>query len=267
MTNEDTVFDNRMNNHKETVAGNSSINEKKVEKNENKNKLEDANPAGEDDQVRKDKSNIGKRVAAVTAGAAAVGTAGTAGIYFMNDEDVATEEIVAEPIEENVVTSNHIAQEPQPSSKSVSEPQLQPASEPKPVPEPAPKPQIESESESEPEPEVEILGVEVVHSENGDMTLGGMKIDGEEFVLVDVDGGDFDVAWHDTNHDRKIQENELIDIRDEHISVDDFVQASEYGNDDYTSDSNGNLMGENNMDPMDPTENDYMDNSDASGLM
>lgn len=263
MTKEDTVFDKRMNNYKETVASNTSINEETVEINENKNKFEGANSAEEDYQVSKNKFNIGKRVAAVSAGAAAVGTAGTAGIYFMSDEDVATGEIVVDPVEENVVASNHISQEPQPSSKSVSEPQLQPASEPKPVPEPAPKPQIESE----PEPEVEILGVEVVHTENGDMTLGGMKIDGEEFVLVDVDGGDFDVAWHDTNNDRKIQENELIDIRDEHISVDDFVQASECSNSDYTSDSNGNLMGENNMDPMDPTENDYMDNSDASGLM
>ena len=131
------------------------------------------------------------------------------------------------------------------------------------APEPAPEPQ----PVPEPEPEVEILGVEVVHTDNGDMTLGGMTVNGEEYVLVDVDGGDFDVAWHDDNQDQQVQTSELIDISGDHISVNDFAQAATHQNDVYTTDPNENLIAENNMDPMNPGEIDYMDTSDTSGLV
>lgn len=88
----------------------------------------------------------------------------------------------------------------------------------------------------EEECEVDLLGVDIVYTEVGDVTLGGVTVDGEEYVLVDVDGGDFDIAWHDNNHDMQIQETELIDISGEHISVNDFVQASNQNIDDYTTD-------------------------------
>lgn len=106
-------------------------------------------------------------------------------------------------------------------------------------------------SESEPdvtvvEPDVEILGVEVVHTEYGDMTLGGITVNGEDYVLVDVDGGDFDVAWHDDNHDQQIQETELTDISGDHISVNGFAQAADYDNNDYTN-PNEYLIAENDM--------------------
>lgn len=110
----------------------------------------------------------------------------------------------------------------------------------------------ESESTAEPdiavvEPEVEILGVKVVHTENGDMTLGGVTVDGEDYVLVDVDGGDFDIAWHDDNHDSQMQESELTDIRESHISVDDFAQAAntnftDTGEVDYTDTSDMSIL-------------------------
>lgn len=269
MNNEDTVFDNRMNNNEETVVNNTPTNEETVVENEIKS--EEANPLDEEGWAKKNKSINGKRAAAVAAGTAAAGTAAAAGVYFMNNgEDEPTEEIVAEPVEEPTTSSNHTNPEPHSLPNPQPTPQPEPTPEPTPTPEPAPEPTPEPEpiveSVVEVEPEVEILGVEVVHTEDGDITLGGMTVNGEEYVLVDVDGGDFDVAWHDNNHDMQMQQNELIDISGEHISVNDFAQASNHNSDDYTTDQNENLIA-NNMDPMNPGEIDYMDTSDTSGLV
>ena len=274
MNNEETVFDNPMNNNEETVVNNTSTSERTTV--DNGNRPEVTNPK----EAEKGKHNNGKRVAAVAAGTAAAGTAATAGVYFMNNgEEEPTEEIVAETVDEPTAGDNHTNQEPQPQQHSQPAPEptpeLQPAPEPtpepqpapEPAPQPAPEPAPEPQPVPEPEPEVEILGVEVVHTDNGDMTLGGMTVNGEEYVLVDVDGGDFDVAWHDDNHDMQVQESELIDISGEHISVNDFAQAATHQNDVYTTDPNENLIAENNMDPMNPGEIDYMDTSDTSGLV
>ena len=260
MNNEETVFDNPMNNNEETVVNNTSTSERTTV--DNGNRPEVANPK----EVEKGKHNNGKRVAAVAAGTAAAGTAAAAGVYFMNNgEEEPTEEIVAETVDEPTAGDNHTNQEPQPQQHS--QPAPEPTPEPTPEPQPAPEPAPEPQPVPEPEPEVEILGVEVVHTDNGDMTLGGMTVNGEEYVLVDVDGGDFDVAWHDDNHDMQVQESELIDISGEHISVNDFAQAATHQNDVYTTDPNENLIAENNMDPMNPGEIDYMDTSDTSGLV
>lgn len=270
MNNEETVFDNPMNNNEETVVNNTSTSERTTV--DNGNRPEVANPK----EVEKGKHNNGKRVAAVAAGTAAAGTAAAAGVYFMNDgEEEPTEEIVAETVDEPTAGDNHTNQEPQPQqhSQPAPEPTPEPTPEPQPAPEPAPEPQPapepapEPQPVPEPEPEVEILGVEVVHTDNGDMTLGGMTVNGEEYVLVDVDGGDFDVAWHDDNQDQQVQTSELIDISGDHISVNDFAQAATHQNDVYTTDPNENLIAENNMDPMNPGEIDYMDTSDTSGLV
>ena len=260
MNNEQTVFDNPMNNNEETVVNNTSTSERTtVDKG---NRPEVANPK----EAEKGKHNNGKRVAAVAAGTAAAGTAAAAGVYFMNNgEEEPTEEIVAETVDEPTTGDNHTNQEPQPQQHS--QPAPEPTPEPTPEPQPAPEPAPEPQPVSEPEPEVEILGLEVVHTDNGDMTLGGMTVNGEEYVLVDVDGGDFDVAWHDDNQDQQVQASELIDISGDHISVNDFAQAATHQNDIYTTDPNENLIAENNMDPMNPGEIDYMDTSDTSGLV
>ena len=257
MNNEETEFDNRMNNNEETVANNTSTSEKTIV--ENGKRPETAHPAETD----KGTLNNGKRAAAVAAGTAAAGTAAAAGVYFMNNnEEEPTEEIVAETVDEPAASANHTSPEPQP------QPHPQPAPEPtpEPAPEPTPEPTPEPEPVPEPEPEVEILGVEVVHTDNGDMTLGGMTVNGEEYVLVDVDGGDFDVAWHDDNQDQQVQASELIDISGDHISVNDFAQAAAHQSDIPTAGPNDNLMAD-NMDPMNPGEIDYMDTSDTSGLV
>lgn len=266
MNDEETVFDNQINNNEETVVNNTSTSEKTTV--ENGNRPERANPK----EAEKGKHNNGKRVAAVAAGTATAGTAAAAGVYFMNNgEEEPTEEIVAETVDEPTAGDNHTYQEPQPQQHShpapEPTPEPHPATEPQPAPELTPEPEPVVEPVVEVEPEVEILGVEVVHTEDGDITLGGMTVNGEEYVLVDVDGGDFDVAWHDDNQDQQVQASELIDISGDHISVNDFAQAAAPQNDVYTTDPNENLIAENNMDPMNPGEIDYMDTSDTSGLV
>ncbi len=85
-------------------------------------------------------------------------------------------------------------------------------------------------------PEVEVLGV--VHDNDLDMNIGGVIIDGHEVVVVDVDTDNtFDYAMSDLNHDGKLQENEVVDISEQDITVDDvggFIDPGEYTADDGT---------------------------------
>ena len=65
---------------------------------------------------------------------------------------------------------------------------------------------------------MEILGV---IQEDG-MNFGGVNVGGEDVVLVDVDGDlTFDYMASDANHDGCIDENELVDIQSEHLTVSD----------------------------------------------
>lgn len=281
MNSEDTVLDNQSNKDEETVVSNAQNNEETIVNNAESIEVksnESVHPFSENGNKR-------KRVAAVSAGVGVAASA-AAGAYFMNNEN--SEEIVTEPTSEQMETERHTANvQSQPhhttSHASVPTPESEPIVESTSTSEQNVVSGAEQTSESEPiieqtpasepapdalvvEPDVEILGVEVVNTENGDITLGGVTVNGENYVLVDVDGGDFDVAWHDDNQDNQIQENELIDISDSHISVNDFAQAANNGNDDNIS-NNDNLIAENNMDPMDTGEIDYMDTSDTSGLV
>ena len=45
------------------------------------------------------------------------------------------------------------------------------------------------------EPEVEILGVEIEPELVGDISVDVVPMEGEEYVLVDVDGGDASEDW------------------------------------------------------------------------
>ena len=68
------------------------------------------------------------------------------------------------------------------------------------------------------ETEVEILGV--VHDDG--MYFGGVNVGGEEVVLVDVDGDlTFDYMASDFNHNGTVDENELVDIQSEQLTVND----------------------------------------------
>lgn len=279
MNSEDTVLDNQSNKDEETVVSNAQNNEETIVNNAESTEVksnESVHPFSENGNKR-------KRAAAVSAGVGVAASA-AAGAYFMNNEE--NEDMVAEPASEQMEPEEHTANvqsQPHHTAASVSTPESEPIVESTSTSEQNVASGAEQTSEAEPiieqtpasepapdalavEPDVEILGVEVVNTENGDITLGGVTVNGENYVLVDVDGGDFDVAWHDDNQDNQIQENELIDISDSHISVNDFAQAANNGNDDNIS-NNDNLIAENNMDPMDTGEIDYMDTSDTSGLV
>lgn len=279
MNSEDTVLDNQSNKDEETVVSNAQNNEETIVNNAESTEVksnESVHPFSENGNKR-------KRAAAVSAGVGVAASA-AAGAYFMNNEE--NEDMVAEPASEQMEPEEHTANvqsQPHHTAASVSTPESEPIVESTSTSEQNVASGAEQTSEVEPiieqtpasepapdalvvEPDVEILGVEVVNTENGDITLGGVTVNGENYVLVDVDGGDFDVAWHDDNQDNQIQENELIDISDSHISVNDFAQAANNGNDDNIS-NNDNLIAENNMDPMDTGEIDYMDTSDTSGLV
>lgn len=280
MNSEDTVLDNQSNKDEETVVSNAQNNEETIVNNAESTEVksnESVHPFSENGNKR-------KRAAAVSAGVGVAASA-AAGAYFMNNEE--NEDMVAEPASEQMEPEEHTANvqsQPHHTAASVSTPESEPIVESTSTSEQNVASGVEQTSEAEPiieqtpasepapdalvvEPDVEILGVEVVNTENGDITLGGVTVNGENYVLVDVDGGDFDVAWHDDNQDNQIQENELIDISDSHISVNDFAQAANNGNDDNISSNNDNLIAENNMDPMDAGEIDYMDTSDTSGLV
>lgn len=88
-------------------------------------------------------------------------------------------------------------------------------------------------------PEIEILGVS--YDEELDVNVGNMTIDGEEVVLIDVDGGDFDYLVADLDHNQQITEDEIFDISDRGISVEGFAAAalgdsSLYASNDGTTD-------------------------------
>lgn len=70
------------------------------------------------------------------------------------------------------------------------------------------------------DPDVEILGV--VHDEESDMNIAGVKVNGEDAILIDVDNDNvFDVIAQDTNHDGQLQGDEMVDISDQNLTTDD----------------------------------------------
>ena len=96
------------------------------------------------------------------------------------------------------------------------------------------------------EHEVEILGV--VHDNESNMNIGGMTVDGQDVVLVDVDNDEtFDVAATDADNNGQITDNEVVDISGENVTVndlggltpaDDSLLAANDDTLDYTNDAN-----------------------------
>ena len=88
------------------------------------------------------------------------------------------------------------------------------------------------------EPEVEVLGV--VHDNESGANIGGLVVDGQEVVLIDVEGDEtFDVMGADTNHDQQLSENEFVDISEHHITVNDLGGISNPDGSTYASDDTG----------------------------
>lgn len=94
--------------------------------------------------------------------------------------------------------------------------------------------QMVNENQAEDEPDVQVLGV--VQDETG-AYVGGMVVDGQEVLLVDVDGDmTFDAMVVDANGDGQISDNEIVDITDEQIAVNDFANMTEANGNMYASD-------------------------------
>lgn len=82
--------------------------------------------------------------------------------------------------------------------------------------------QVETDPEysSEPLANVEIIGVDQ-DPETG-AYVGGMSIDGQDVILIDVDGNMvFDYMGADTNGDGQIEQGEIVDIQEQGITVND----------------------------------------------
>ncbi len=81
--------------------------------------------------------------------------------------------------------------------------------------------------EDDDEPEVHFLGVERVDTENGTWNIGHMVTGDQEVALVDMDDDMvFDVAVSDRNQNDNIEENEVVDISEQGLTVTDFALAS-----------------------------------------
>lgn len=94
------------------------------------------------------------------------------------------------------------------------------------------------------DPEVEILGV--VHDSDTGANIGGMTVDGQEVILIDVDGDmGFDYMAADVNGNGQVDQEELVDIQGQGLTVNDLGGFSNptgemlASNDapDYTSDA------------------------------
>ncbi len=96
------------------------------------------------------------------------------------------------------------------------------------------------------DPDIEILGIE--HDDDNNSNYAEIMIDGENAVLVDVDGMDdtFEYLAADLNGDGEITPDEIADISDEDISVssfeddiigDDSLYADNDIENDYTNDA------------------------------
>lgn len=96
------------------------------------------------------------------------------------------------------------------------------------------------------DPEVEILGV--VHDEESGANIAGLAVDGQEVVLIDVDGNEtFDFMGADVNGDQQLSQNEIVDISGQNLTVNDLggisnpdgsLYASNNSNEiDYTNDT------------------------------
>ena len=70
------------------------------------------------------------------------------------------------------------------------------------------------------DPEVEVLGV--VHDEESGANIAGLAVDGQEVVLIDVNGDEtFDVMGADVNGDQQLSQNEIVDISGQNLTVND----------------------------------------------
>lgn len=77
---------------------------------------------------------------------------------------------------------------------------------------------------------VEVLGVEQVQNEDGSVSnIGVAGINGQAVYFIDVDGQDdqFELMATDINANGRLEENEITDISDQHMSVSQFQDLAQ----------------------------------------
>lgn len=77
---------------------------------------------------------------------------------------------------------------------------------------------------------VEVLGVEQIQNEDGSVSnIGVAGINGQAVYFIDVDGedGEFDLMAVDLNNNNTLEENEIFDISDQHMSVSQFQELAQ----------------------------------------
>jgi len=79
-------------------------------------------------------------------------------------------------------------------------------------------------------PDVEIIGVDHANIDGEhDSIIGSASINGQAVYFIDVDGQDdeFDLMVADTNANQQIDEGEVVDISEQHMSVSHFEQMAQ----------------------------------------
>lgn len=112
--------------------------------------------------------------------------------------------------------------------------------------------------------DIEIIGVEHANLDGEhDSIIGSASVNGQAVYFVDIDGTDdqFDVMMADLNGDSNIDENEVFDITDQHMSVSHFEELAH---------ANGGSNGdEDNLDEMyanNDTLPDYVNDVDPGNI-
>lgn len=86
--------------------------------------------------------------------------------------------------------------------------------------------EVVTESEVSTESEIEILGV--VHDNDSGANIGGMLVDGQEVILIDVNNDmEFDYLATDLNGNGQVDEGELMDIQGQGLTVNDLGGLSD----------------------------------------
>lgn len=113
--------------------------------------------------------------------------------------------------------------------------------------------------------DIEIIGVEHANLDGEhDSIIGAASVNGQAVYFVDVDGTDdqFDVMIADLNGNSDIEESEVFDITDQHLSVSHFEQLA-------NASGNGGGTGEDNLDEMyanNDTLPDYVNDVDPGNI-
>lgn len=112
--------------------------------------------------------------------------------------------------------------------------------------------------------DIEIIGVEHANLDGEhDSIIGAASVNGQAVYFVDIDGTDdrFDVMISDLNGDSNIDENEVVDITDQNMSVSHFEQLAHA--------NSGSGSGDDNLDEMyanNDTLPDYVNDADPGNL-